>query len=1145
MPLKFILGVSGSGKSTMLYDSVCRNAAENPKETYLVIVPEQFTLETQRELVLRQKKKSILNIDVLSFMRLAFRVFEELGIEELPQLDDMGKNMVLRHVLSECREPLAFFRGNMKKLGFLSELKSLLSEFEQYGIGGNGLADMIEKAQGHPMLAGKLKDMQTVRNAFLDYKQDKFMIAEEILPRLTSCIARSKMVRSSVVCLDGFTGFTPVQINLLREIFTLAREVRVAVTVDPKNLDIRASDVELFAMSKKLIYKLQETAQEAGIGCELFFAGEAEAGKNLYKPYRFSNALDLMHLERAIFRYPTEKYLSKPQHIHLFCAANREKEVHLVLEKIRFLVMEKGYRYREIAVITGDMEGYAPFFSAALKKAGIPYFMDYKKKILSNIYVEFIRSFLALFEKSWNYEAVFRHIGNGLLPFTRQEKDLLENYVLATGVRGRSRWKQEWTRSGTKELEEKLPQINELRCRFLELTEKAAERFSKRRKTVLDFVEVIYEYSTAVGCEERLWELEDRFAQEGNHSAQREYAQVYGKVMELLERMAELLGEEQVSRKEFISLFDAGIAEVKIGLIPPGMDQLIIGDLERTRVSRAKALFVLGLNDGIVPKAGGKGGIISDVEREFLSENNVELAPTQRELAYRSQYYLYLALTKPEEELYLSYSCMGSGGEALRPSYLLGKIKAVFPMLREEEKFDALSDYVNHSLGADRGQACLLQGLRSYAGWSQMPEVWQGIFEYYAADVPEKLSLFIRCAMGEDGIPKLPKKVAKLLYGEELYGSVTRFERYAACEYAHFLAYGLALKERQEFVLRSVDIGNVFHEALRIFGQKCLAHPEGWHGMYKEDTTVKYAAAQKALLEALENGKIRGARELLMDNSRSRHLLKRIERMLERTADILLYQVNRGNMEPTGFEIKFQNLSGLEELPMQEGRLHVKGTIDRLDQSEEEDINLVRVVDYKTGQKEFSLIDVYYGLQLQLILYLKAGTEAAGQGAEPAGVYYYRINDPLISGRVASEQDFQELLKLDGISSTAIGALYTQDRTLVENGELAPGKKSDVIPFAVTKKGEVSATAKAVRKNEMQSLMEYVEGKMLDIASGILDGHIERNPYQKTMSDMACAYCSYQELCSPRDPAQPGGMRALDKEHVPQDISKWKDSDKK
>lgn len=1194
MKVKIIAGSAGSGKTSFLQETLCREAREHPEKDYILIVPEQFTLETQRELVQRQQGGAILNIDVLSFLRLAWRVFEELGLQELPVLDDMGKNMVLRRVLSECGEELHYFRGDVKKLGFLSELKSLLSEFAQYDIGQAQLAGMMESAAGRPLLRGKLEDAGKVMRAFQKFREDRFLTAEEILTRLTDCVGRSEIIRNSVVCFDGFTGFTPLQMQLLEQLFFYVSEVRVTVTIDEReNISTHWDEFELFSMSKKMIANLRETAKKTGASWELLYTGE----KNRV-PYRFTESRELAHLEHMLFRYPYKKYTEKPEQILLSVNDNPEKEIWAVLNKIRSLTREGGFRYRDIAVITGDVGGYAQVVSSCFQKAGIPFFMDYKKNILANPYVEFLRSFLAMLDKDFSYDAVFRHLGNALIPLKKREKDRIENYVLASGIRGKKRWRNEWKRVYSEHGEEELLELNRLRKKILGLMRPAAGMLGydlyedeaekeekknvnrKRKRTVLDYVQALYTYSASVFCEEQLLSYEEYFREQGEHTLEREYAQVYKKVMELLERMAELLGSEVVTLKEFMELLDAGIAEVKIGLIPPGLDQVIVGDLERTRLNHLKVLFFIGLNDGIVPKAGGKGGILSELEREYLSEQNFELAPTQRELGFRTQFYLYIALTKPEKRLYLSYCRRNLSCDALRPSYLLRKIQAVFPELREiEGSFEPESgdgsavevhqDLYDYAMSAEHGEAYFLKELRSFERWENMPLSWRGMFLYYREKEPEKLRRLLFSAFGGNGTARIPAAVAKQLYGRDLYGSVTRFETYAACHYAHFLSYGLRLRERQEFMLRSVDIGNVIHRALCIFGKKASAMELGWHGLAhagradtaeeKEKEERRRAMTRESLEEAFGED-FAGAKALLEDSARNHHFLERIEAMLQRTTEVLTYQVGKGSMEPVGYEVKFsemeafvQEADGKDSLRIPAARIPLSdeeaiclhGQIDRLDRQQE--AGFVRVVDYKTGKKEFSMEDVYYGLQMQLMVYLKAGAQAAEQlkGGEEkpagnaAGAYYYRIEDPFVKKKEPEGNEWRQQLKLNGVSNKRKDMAAAQDRALVEQGEFASSVRSDVIPFALTSKGEVDARCQgAVEEENLSLMMDYVEDTMVRFGREILDGEIGRNPYKKTPEDTACRYCNYREMCSPSDMAQQGGFRYLGKGEVPP-VSEW------
>ncbi len=1188
MNLQLILGSSGSGKTFSLQETLCKEALLHPEKTYLYIVPEQFTLETQRELVQRQTGNTIMNIDVLSFLRLAWRIFEELGLQDLPVLDDMGKNMVLRRVLSECGKDLHYFRGDIRKLGFLSELKSLLSEFTQYDIREQDLDRMILEAQKRPMLKGKLEDAKKIQKAFQEFKKDRFITAEEILIRLIDTVKYSELLKNCVICFDGFTGFTPVQMELLQEIFHYVAEARVTITIDPREKISKTwDDFELFSMSKKMLFHLIEIAKETGSSFEICYTSKGQV------PYRFVNVKELAHLEQMIFRYPYQKYTKKPERISLYAALNPEEELWLVLKKIKGLI-RNGYRYRDIAVITGDMEGYAQTAAYCFRKAGVPFFMDYKKSILSNPYVEFLRSFLAMLEKDFSYEAVFRHLGNGLMPWKKEEKDRIENYILATGIRGRKRWKKEWERAYSEEIKEQLPELNKFRQQFLELVapsagrigydlfivnnkieenkeakEKTAKRKRKGKIKVLDYVYALYEYSQVMHCEEQLWGYETYFRQKGEHNLEREYAQVYKKVMELLERMAELLGDEIVTLREFMELFDAGIAEVKIGLIPPGLDQVIIGDLERTRLNHLKALFFIGLNDGIVPKVAGHGGILSDLEREYLSSREFELAPTQRELGYRGQFYLYLTLTKPDSFLQLSYCRMDQECNALRPSYLLRKIQTVFPELKEiivengfqftVENKDSLLEKemdVCSILGADYGSHYFLEGLRFYKDWETMPILWKSLFSYYKEKQPKKWKQLLFCAFGGNGKAQLPKNIARLLYGKDLYGSVTRFEQYAACQYAHFLAYGLRLRERQEFMLRSIDIGNVFHKALCIFGEKASKLEGGWHGFSQQEEEVRIRLTEESLMETLQEEKIPGAKELLNDTARNYHFLERIRKMLQKTTEILVYQVLKGTMEPSGYEINFSKmkLPSTKILLSEQESIHLHGQIDRLDQTKQEPL-AIRVVDYKTGKKEFSLLDVYYGLQMQLMIYLRAGMESAmqkegmedteetkenGLGTYTAGAYYYRIDDPFAKEKEPEENAWRDQLKLDGISNKKETMVSIQDQDMVIDGKFRASASSDVIPFAVTSKSEIDSRSSLIADSEeLSDLMDYVQDTMVRFGKEILDGKMEKNPYKKSAEDTACQYCNYKEMCNPKDPMQEGTFRILSKQNVPEDISTW------
>ena len=444
---------------------------------------------------------------------------------------------------------------------------------------------------------------------------------------------------------------------------------------------------------------------------------------------------------------------------------------------------------------------------AEYAKAGIPCFLDNKRAITANPYVKLLNGFLELFIKNFDYESVFHYLRSGMAGFLPEEVDILDNYVLACGIKGFKRWSEPFTRQVQGIDEEKLEVLNEIRARFMEKILPVKEIFSGRAKTVSEYTKALYAFSLSQEIYEKLIAYKEQFEEQGDLLSAKEYGQVYTLVMEVLERLIRLLGEEVLPLKEYKELLDTGFREAQVGLIPSGIDQIVVGDIERTRLKDIKVLFFIGVNDGIIPKAVGSGGIISDTERELLREKQVEMAPTKREAIYTEHFYLYLNLTKPMRHLYLSYSNVGADGSKIKPSYLIGRIQKLFPKAVIIDEMSARLK-LEHALGADKGRKFLLEGLSMYRNDIDTTEVernlWESLLSWYLEDelLERELSGFVEGAFYQPKKSQIGKAAAKALYGEQMKGSVTRLEQYAACAYAHFLSYGLKIRERQEFKLK-------------------------------------------------------------------------------------------------------------------------------------------------------------------------------------------------------------------------------------------------------------------------------------------------------------------------------------------------------
>ena len=1132
MALQLILGKSGAGKSYALYKKIVEQSMKHPEKNYLVVVPEQFTMQTQKDLVHMHPNHGISNIDVLSFLRLAYRVFEEQGGMQRTVLEDTGKSMLVRKVISDQKENLKVFRNNIKKTGYISEIKSLLSEFYQYDVTMDDLQEMIKIAEKKPLLRRKLEDMSVIYQGFQELLEEKYITTEEILDVLTEKLEHSEVLKDTILALDGFTGFTPIQYKLLHELLRKCEDVMVTVTIDPKEEESKQTDpCQLFYTSRNMIQKLTRIATDENVEVAKAFVLEDEILP------RFSQSPYLSCLEYNLFRYPVcsfevyckeKKLKAKREDIVLFAGKNMQNEVQYTIREIYRLVREEGYRYRDIAIVTGDMEHYSRLFEKACANEKIPCFIDYKKDILGNPLVELIRSLMDLIKGNFDYESMFRYLRCGLVDVEEELVDKLENYVLALGIKGVKRWKSLWTRTYGNGIDLEL--LNDGRVEIVEGLEEFRKAFVKKQNTVRSFTTALHEYLHKHHIYEKLKKYEQEFEQKGMALLAKEYSQVYEIVLGIFDKIVELLGEETVTLSEYKDLLETGFMEAKVGLIPPGVDQIVLGDIERTRLKDIKVLFFLGVNEGIVPKNGGIGGILSEFERELLYEHDVVLAPTARQSVFTQQFYLYLNLTKPQERLYVTYHKVNEEGKEAIPSSLVYTIQKIFPNLsiRQDKKISPNEEISKESiecvLNEALGKNSLLEGLRNY-GQAEPALWWKELLSFYAKQEnwQEKLKHLIDgvCFINQEDV--LAKQVAEGLYGKELSNSVTRVERYAACAFAHFLQYGLQLKERQEFQFGGLDFGNIFHEVLRIFPQKLKEQGFTWRN-------VPEAEMFQIVEQCMEQVTTDYGNAVLSSSKRNAYLIERMCRIAKRTIWALAEQLKQGCFEPVDYEVSFHYMDGLESAKMELGeerimRLH--GRIDRLDAYDAKDALYVKVMDYKSGKTKLQIENLYYGLQMQLVVYMNAALELQKQKHPdkpviPAGIFYYNIDDPMIA-RVDETEVKTELLKelkMNGLVNDKEQVIAWLDRAFQGENGLKESVKSLVIPVETTKDGSLGKRSSVAKEKAFQWMGEYVNRKITEQGQEILDGNIAIAPY-RLKDKTACDYCSFRGVCN-FDPKLPG-----------------------
>ena len=1104
MSLQFVTGSSGAGNSQYVYEELLRESAEHPEKQYLVIVPEQFTMQTQKEILQKSPVHGLLNVDILSFNRLAWRVFGETGGDSRPVLEDTGKTLVVQRVVSAQKKKLRVLGKSLSRQGAVEQMKSLISELMQYRINPQELSAWTEGSS--PYFSDKIRDVQTVYQGFRDYIRDHYLTTEEVPELLCGVIGKSSLVKDSVVLLDGFTGFTPVQNLVVRELLALAEKVTVVVTLDGREDPWQTGGMhQLFYMSKRMIRDTAKLAEETHT--ELLPVRQAYSkGKG-----RFADNPELAFLEQNLFRYGNRVYRRTDQTenecsgIRLAEAEDPSHEITFVAEQIRCLVRERGYHYRDFAVVTGDLDSYAGKAERIFASAEIPYFLDQKKSVMTNQLVEFIRSVMDMMIRNYSYESVFRYLRSGLSDFTPEETDQLENYVLAAGIRGHKTYRETFVRRPKLDREDRMLRYNELREKFLQETEELHEGLHERMGTARRKSEALYRFLVKTRCQEKIKAEQEQFKAGKDLLSEREYSQIWAYVMGLLDKIVEVLGDEPMKLEDFRDVLESGFQEGRVGLIPPGEDQVTVGDIRRTRLGRIRVLFFVGVNEGIIPQPLAAGGVLSETDREELQKKNIELSPTAREEIYQQRFYLYLSMTKPQDLLYLSFSRTSGGGKAQMPSYLISVVKKMFPDL-EIRNLDA-DHPAGERLETPEGRKSLLfEGLSGMR--KNLPSAeFRGLVKWMR-ESPDKSRELDRLLLESRSYRQnigIGRGISGKLYGMTLVNSVTRLEEFAGCPYRHFLDYGLGLQEREEFVFTAADFGTIMHEALEYFTRSLSRDHREWAALSGPE---RDALADTALENVLGNHS-----GLLYSTARNTAMVSRLRKMLRQTVWALQEQLKPGEFRPESAETSFSGRMRDARYFLEGGaQMKLTGRIDRVDECVQDGRHYLKIIDYKTGETRLDLTRLYHGLQLQLPVYMQAVLEEEQkkyprESVEPGAMFYYHIRDPFIENAEPGMEKAALLKELrpDGLlrSENAIVRLF--DRDLVSGASL-------VIPVSLNKGGEPSRNSASAAGEDFRALLAYTDKEVKRLGSRMMCGETAVSPYR--MGDQtACGYCPYRPVC--------------------------------
>ncbi|MCM1178918.1 MAG: PD-(D/E)XK nuclease family protein [Clostridium sp.] len=1085
MSIQFILGASGTGKTTYIYEQMINATRREGHAPVIFMLPEQANMAAEKDMVTIHPKGGTMDISILSFTRLAFKVFDELNVHTNDILDDYGKSMLIMKLLKEHEKELSYYGSMLGKQGFVDEVKSVLSEFYQYQVTEELLMQVIGNLSTQKSLYHKLSDLRLLLHAFNEAMRGSYMVTEQILSLLKEVAHDSQILSRAEIYFDGYTGFTPVQYGVVEELMKLGCNLYFSFTMD-ENLfgENDYHEQGLFALGKQSVDRLCKLAQDNNVTV-LPHIG-------LRKNHRMEGAEGLLHLERQLFRFPVRAFDRHCEELQIFAAKNAGEEASFIARTIQEYVMKQGYRYSDFAVITGDMQQESEIWKQAMEMQKVPYFLDYSEPMSHNPIVEMITLLADIFRLDFSYESVFALLKTGFFDLEPEQIYELENFVIKYGIRGK-KWWETTLKGGVKGFHG----INAARRKVMDILQPVIPVLCEKKAYAREYITALYNFMSTNKIPEKLYAKSLLLEEEGKLREARAYAQVYDKFISVLDKTMDILGGDEIERDAFTEMLLAGVHDMNLGMIPSTLDQVTVGDMERTRLHHIKILFVAGMNEGVLPKGRSNTGILVDKDRQQLKDMQISLAPDSKEDMFLQQFYLYLQVTQPSEKLFLLFREEDSSFGAMHPSYFVDRIKSIFPHNCVEKTSCRKADMLPVT-----GDALISDFAVSLSGESMEDA---GILQVMKEKYPKEFQRILQGYFYENQESVLARELARKLYGEHMIHSVSRLEAYAGCAYQFFLRYGLKLQKREEYSVESNNIGTILHAVMEKFFT--------WLKDSHIDPETLPKEERDARVEEFTKEAAKEENETIFDSSfRRRHQLEVFIRIAKRSIENLCRHLSVGNMNPAFFEEKFspdQKLSYID-MALSEGvRMEMSGIVDRVDLKETEDAVYVKVIDYKSGAKDIDYLKMYEGRQLQLTVYMNVMLELLQRQYPekkiiPTGMYYYHIHDPII------EAGNEEQLEKGRIEENRLAGLVNEDEI---SRELMDGLTGLVTPVRYKKDGSLdSRNASLVTEEELMAISRFVRGKMIDIGNDIVAGRISMDPEKGELSS-PCNLCDYQSIC--------------------------------
>lgn len=1087
MSLRIVYGRAGTGKTSFCFNQI-KEYIEKQNKIY-IITPEQFSFTAEQRLLETIGYTSSIQAEVITFNRIANRILNNVEGIKQTILSESSKQMLMYSILTEQKGKLNFLGKSEENVELLI---NTISEFKKHNIDLGLLNDEINKTEQN-YLKLKLQDIYCIYEKYQEIIKNNYIDSDDLLSLVYENIEKSNMFQDSIIYIDEFAGFTPQEYEIIRKLLKIAQIVTITICAE----DVENKEKNMFYSNNKTYDKLINLAKEENI--------KIEEAILLKQAHRFKSE-ELRIVEENLYSFPYEQYKEKPENVTLFLSQDSYKEIEHIAMQIIHKVRDEGYKYNDIAIITKNIENYNNIIKSVFHQYNIPVFIDEKKDLSQNILIKYILSVLDIFSKGWTISSVFASLKTGFYDINQDEIFELEKYCTKWGIKGKKWYEEEWQFGKDKNNEEEIKHFNEIRNKIVEPIINFKKQFTKA-KTAKEITAYLYEFLRNNKIEEKLNSKIAKLQDSGEISIANDYVSSMNILVNILDEIVELFGEQKMSFDKYYHLLKIACNGDILGSIPATLDQVIVGDTDRTRTHKILVSYIIGVNDGEFPSNSISEGFLNDKDRIHLREDGIELAKITDDLLYEEQFNIYKAFSISEKELHISYTSSDKEGGSKRPSMLISKIKKIFPSLEEESNIiEEKLDIGNKNVTFEN----LLSAINKIQNGEKVDDIWYEIYNIYAKDeqFKAKLEKSLEALYYKNEAKQINEQNILRLYGNTMKTSVSKLEQYRKCPFSFFLKYGLKLKENEELQLKSIDTGSFMHEVIDNF----FEHIE------EKQIDIKQLEEQdiKKIVEKIIEDILNLPKNYIFSSTpKFINLTNRLKKVVTQSICYIVYQLQVSSFEIVGTEIEFDENSVYEPIiiELENGKkVEITGKIDRIDIAKTSTGKYLRIIDYKSSAKDIDLNEVYMGLQLQLLTYMDAATKI--EEALPAGILYFGLMDNIIkSNRNLSDEELRSKIskqfKMNGLILADMNIVKMMDKK-IEKGY------SDIIPVYVDKDGNLSNTrSSTVTKEQFENLQKHTKKLIKQISKEILSGNINIKPYYNTKTKKSvCQYCSYKSICN-------------------------------